>query len=392
MTQTVKWLIPVLGLISIVHVGCQGPTLVTTVGSPPSETVEGMLYYLPTGKITIKGDYSSGTDLSEKQSESRTEPTRTAVLGSTTEPNRPSKEEGDADALSMAFSDVIAKPTHPPGKPSGDNGDSGSSTATLSGGALSLTVTASVEPDQPAGIYYVTPQTNDIFEDEVQVTINPKHLLSASKVTTEDKTAEIVGTIASLVATGMGYARRQGTTETPQPFCFSFDPSSYDDVALVRRQLKARHIGLTVNVNGHNVIAQDIPVLRNKEVQRLAAQLGQHGLVFRPAAVYSLRLVYPVDSNGNEPKEADLSIRDTEQFILPDRTKLYVMKFDRMPFVKKVREVGFSDGMLTDFHQKRPSPILGFLGIPKAIVEAIAPVLGAGSSGSASSTGTAAAH
>jgi len=68
------------------------------------------------------------------------------------------------------------------------------------------------------------------------------------------------------------------------------------------------------------------------------------------------------------------------------------MKFDRMPFVKKVREVGFSDGMLTDFHQKRPSPVLGLLGIPKAIVEAIVPVLGAGSTGSASSSGTSTAH
>jgi hypothetical protein len=358
------------------------------VGPPPSETVEGMLYYLPTGKITIKGDYSSGTARSEKQSKSRIEATPTAALGSTTEPNRQSKEESDANAMSMAFSDVLAKP----GKPPGGNGDSGSSTATMSGGALALTVTASVEPDQPAGIYYVTPQTNDIFEDEVQVTINPKHLLSASKVTTEDKTAEIIGTIASIVATGVGFTRGPGTTETPQPFCFSFDPSSYDDVALVRRQLNARHIGLTVNVNGHNVIAQDIPVLRNKEIQQLAAHLGQHGLVFRPAAVYSLRLVYPVDSNRNEPKTADLSIHDTEQFILPDRTKLCVMKFDRMPFVKKVREVGFSDGMLTDFHQKRPSPVLGFLGIPKAIVEAIVPVLGAGSTGSASSTGTSGAH
>lgn len=391
MTQTVKWLIPALGLISIAHIGCQGPTLITTVGPPPSETVEGMLYYLPTGKITIKGDYSSGTARSEKQSESRTEATPTVALGSTTEPTRQSKEESDANAMSMAFSDVLAKPPQP-GKPSGGNGDSGSSTSTMSAGALSLTVTASVEPDQPAGIYYVTPQTNDIFEDEVQVTINPKHLLSASKVTTEDKTAEIIGTIASLVATGVGFTRGPGTTETPQPFCFSFDPSSYDDVALVRRQLNARRIGLTVTINGHNVIAQDIPVLRNKEVQHLAAHLGQHGLVFRPAAVYSLRLVYPVDSNGNEPKRADLSIHDTEQFILPDRTKLCVMKFDRMPFVKKVREVGFSDGMLTDFHQKRPSPVLGFLGIPKAIVEAIVPVLGAGSTGSASSAGTTGAH
>jgi len=59
------------------------------------------------------------------------------------------------------------------------------------------------------------------------------------------------------------------------------------------------------------------------------------------------------------------------------------------PFVKKVWEVGFSDGMLTDFRQKRPSLILGFLGIPKAIVQAIVPIPRAQpSSGSASASGT----
>jgi hypothetical protein len=97
-----------------------------------------------------------------------------------------------------------------------------------SSAALTLAVTASVEADRPAGVYYVTPQTNDIFDDEVQVTINAKHLLSAGKVTREDKTAEIVGTIASLAATASGRFATMAIPETPQPFCFSFDPSNYE--------------------------------------------------------------------------------------------------------------------------------------------------------------------
>jgi hypothetical protein len=66
----------------------------------------------------------------------------------------------------------------------------------------------------------VTPKTNDIFEDEFQVTINKKHLLSGSKVTTEDKTAEIVGTIISLAATATGRPLLMVMTEKPQPFFF----------------------------------------------------------------------------------------------------------------------------------------------------------------------------
>jgi hypothetical protein len=52
------------GLLSLsAQFGCQGPTLVTTVGPPLSEAVEGMLYYLPIGKITIKGDSSAALTL-----------------------------------------------------------------------------------------------------------------------------------------------------------------------------------------------------------------------------------------------------------------------------------------------------------------------------------------
>ena len=68
------------------------------------------------------------------------------------------------------------------------------------------------------------------------------------------------------------------------------------------------------------------------------------------------------------------------------------MKYNRMAFVKKVKNVGFTDGMLTDYHQTVPSPILGFLGIPKAIVQAIVPIPGAAPSGSGSTSGTTAPH
>jgi hypothetical protein len=245
-------------------------------------------------------------------------------------------------------------------------------------------------------VYYVTPVTNDIFEDDVRVTVNSKHLLSAGKVTTEDKTAEIVGTIASIAAEVKGIKGVVPATPTPTPtrtpiplpFYFSFDPSSYDDVKFVRTQLQQRGIGLTVKVDGRDVIAQGVPILNSTQVKTMAAELGRSGLVLRPAVACNIQLIYKV-SAGSRSARPTYIINDSEQFILPDRTKLYVMKYDRMPFVKKIREVGFSDGMLADFRQKRPSPILGFLGIPKAIVQAIVPIPGAAPpGGSASASGT----
>jgi hypothetical protein len=127
-------------------------------------------------------------------------------------------------------------------------------------------------------------------------------------------------------------------------------------------------------------ITKGIPVLPDKEVQRLAAEIGRSGLVFRPAASYKVRLI-----------ASDLD--NTQQLLLPDPTKLYAIQYNRMAFVKKVKDIGFTDGMLTDYHQKVPSPILGFLGIPKAIVQAIVPIPGAPpSGGSGLASGTTSPH
>jgi formylmethanofuran dehydrogenase subunit D len=204
-------------------------------------------------------------------------------------------------------------------------------------------------------------------------------------VTTEDKTAEIVGTLASFVAKGIHGLMAVPAKENRQPFYFSFDPSKHCDVDFVTAQLQQRGVGLKVSADTKGNI------LDAEKVKQMAPELGRSGLVFRPASVYSIQLTYPVDvGTGEEPaKGCPVIIKDTEQFILPDRTKLFVMKYDRMAFVKKVREVGFGDGMLTDFHQKRPSPILGFLGIPKAILQAMVPIPSVPPpSGSASASGT----
>ncbi len=59
MRRIASCLIPIFGLIWIAtQLGCQGPTLVTGPGPSSSGPVNGMLYYLPIGKITIKGEYA----------------------------------------------------------------------------------------------------------------------------------------------------------------------------------------------------------------------------------------------------------------------------------------------------------------------------------------------
>ena len=329
--------------------------------------MNGMLYYLPIGKITIKGEFKEVTS------------TPTPCPTCTPKPSPAKTEGGNKDADAQAAAPLTA--TTAPG-----NAGDGESTGVSMGSAsqLTITLTPEVEADESksAGVYYAKPHANYLYEDDVHVTVNSRHLLSTGNVTTEDKTVEIVGAVASLAS--QFRAAAEGTpppAKSRLPFYFSFHPSKAGEVERVRKELDERGIAFTVEPTqapaGKGVVVSG----------RQAKELGENGLVFRPAISYRVKLIYqPV--NRENPRNLEL-IDSTQQFILPDPNQLYEIEYPRMAFVKKVKEIGFTDGMLTDFHQKVPSPILGFLGIPKAILQAIVPIPGAPTAnGSAAASGT----
>jgi hypothetical protein len=342
MKTITRCLIPALGLISIVHFGCQ--TLSTNQENPPSGSeINGMLYYLPIGKITIKGEF----------------------------------EDTDAVQISVAPSRGKQKPA-----PGGDSGGAGQNSVTISAAPLTITLIPEVEADENVGPFYATPQANYLYEDEAKLAVNAKHLLSTGNVTTEDKTVEIVGSLASLAKQFAALTEEEKEEKPkPTPFWFSFHPSNFKEVQDVENALNQRGIYFQLSPASRPV-AVDTKGSRFSSVA--AQQLGKEGLLFRPAISYKIKLRYP---NGAFSSSTTL-INAEQQFVLPDIARLYEIKYNRMAFVKKVKEIGFSDGMLTEFHQKVPSPILGFLGIPKAVVQAIVPIPAAAPSGSGSASGT----
>ena len=340
-----------------------------------------MLYYLPIGKITIKGQFK---DVEKKEESAK--PCQSCT------PCPKPKDKDDASAL------TTEKKGKGTGTQGGDDGATGQGTISVT--QLTISLSAEEEADTSAGIFYATPRSNDWYEDEVSLKVNKQHLLSTGNVTTEDKTVEIVGTLASIAARAAGIPGgpffQQGETPAPtatpkpikfsrQPFHFSFHPSIADEVQFVVDELQARGIDFSVKPvpmsDGKAVLLSDSQI----------RQLGERGLVFRPAISYKVTIIFNGDITPDTKDTGNL-IKNTQQFIMPDPTRLYSMEYPRMPFVKKVKNIGFTDGMLSDYNQKVPSPILGFLGIPKAIVEAVVPIPGGGSSGSASSSSTTSAH
>jgi hypothetical protein len=59
---------------------------------------------------------------------------------------------------------------------------------------------------------------------------------------------------------------------------------------------------------------------------------------------------------------------------LPDESQALTFQYSRLLFVKKVSTVGFIDGILRDVQSVRPSPIAGFMAIPKNVLGILAPL------------------
>ena len=357
---------PLLLIGAAVFWGCSG-SLATYHGVPSSQMVNGMAYYLPVGKITVKGEF-------------KPEPAEDSSATGT----------GKTDSTNNLAA-ASPSPTPAAKEPNDTGGKPVPGTKTISIAGLTLTLSSDVEADMNAG-RYVVHVPNAMFEDEIKLTVSPKHLLSAGKATTEDKTAEIVGTMAALTkaaVTGpfsIARVKRPPVPANKQPFYITFYPSSGAACDNVREQLKTRNIDFNVIPEG-TVVTSDVPT-KGKPAD------SKQGIVFRFARLYKIHIKYPIDIKSVDPRYTakeyeNITLLDTyEKFVLPDTSHEYVFEYPRLALVKAVNEVGFTDGMLTDLHTTRPSLIVGILSVPKAVAQAIIPGFPAPtSSGSASGAG-----
>ena len=124
--------------------------------------VNGLMYYLPRGRIRITGDFkSTGGD------------------------------GGPSDARKSPASSRASLAAGVAGAPSG-----GDVTEQKN---FVVTIAADIEAD-PSARYYLKPVRNYFYDDDIKLTVNAKHLLSTGNATAEDQTARIISTTAGLVA------------------------------------------------------------------------------------------------------------------------------------------------------------------------------------------------
>jgi hypothetical protein len=415
----------------------------------PSNHLNGLLYYLPEGRISIVGDFKASQSGSN---------------GKQSTPNETDTPQTDP----------------------GNNANQQKSFA--------VTIAADLEAD-PTSRCYLKPDRNYFYDDNIHLTINAKHLLSTGNATSQDQTSQIIATLASTAEqlitsfaakgvpppktisvydlqfkihtqleeggaklttsvkvtpndiqqfenalgpfpdntkeTGQKFAQflydkagisnqsitvqdirdfleyylpsladREISTPTashffsalwtalysqqsqpakttqPKPFNIVFDPEnpqmrkylSNSPPAGTLREWKLDQIedsGFTVTVEEMKQPDLELRSIWTRSNRNLA-----HGILFRAVEPYRVTV-----TSTKLPGASELASNvDTSQLVfLPDRHHTFVLDYSRMPFVAKVTNIGFVDGVPEDFSQTLPSSVLGFVGIPKAIVDALLP-------------------
>jgi hypothetical protein len=208
-------------------------------------------------------------------------------------------------------------------------------------------------------------------------------------------------TDAAIFEREIGYKKSEGTSKNTAsliPFDIVFRP----DVETER----------TAAINAVSAITKDRVGL---DVRRLPEKTDFHGsgtlwkdksgrqlktvggIVFPP--VYAYRITVFIDTSKTAPTTPPVltpNLKNTQvlgsQVVLIPDTDLdhvYAADFTRTPFVTRITNVGFSNGMLVSYEQDLPSPVLGFLQIPQSILAAIVPIPGLSKSPGSASKSTA---
>lgn len=437
-----------------------------------SGRVNGFLYYLPKGRILITGDFGSPPS----NGSSPKSPASTSPSSPSPQDSKPKKSELVKNASS----------------PSDGAQDDSSSQKNFT-----VTIAADIEAD-PSARYYLTPDRNYFYDDDIHLTVNAKHLLSTGNATATDETAQIIATTTQLAsefiepgtstgpkifmlanqtvqglldliesavwsgkvlpsatftvtntvkqlldafaaplaavssnsqasatallssfsikgtlggtitlqdvrglllllapeaknsAIDRGKAKEffdslqqalnptgpsKGKPPQPKPFSIVFDP---EDRAQTNDGVSDD--GLPIwNLNGpiNGDLAQCMFDVQIEQLKQPDVMMNSHskgnrarasGIVFRSVTPYRVR----VKSRDN----TSFYIRQSQLVFLPDTRPGHelILDYSRMPFVKKVTNITFVDGIPQDFSQTVPSPALGFLAIPKAILQAVFPL------------------
>jgi len=264
---------------------------------------------------------------------------------------------------------------------------------------FTISVSTLIEADTNSR-WRLTRKVNHLFEDTVLIEVDPTTgLLKTTNGTSEDKSAEIVATALQAAAKAMTFGAAgpvAGTKEiakpTPSP-CQTIPLTIPFHFKIPVEHLRRNQYCRFLQITGPTPAATPCPspsaaacpsptppalnlTLQITRTDRATSEIGStigkiingntvvDGLVVRAPAPYLVTIT----------KEKSPDLPGEQTVFLPDPDRIYYLPLDRTPFVKNETKIGLTNGVVQSVTVTRPSIILGIVGVPKTILEALIPL------------------
>jgi hypothetical protein len=277
-----------------------------------------------------------------------------------------------------------------------------------------ITVTPYIDADTTRH-YRLTRKVNHLFEDNVTLEVDATTgLLQTVNATSEDKTAAIVAEGLAIAAKAMsfgaagagvavttrGYTKERTPAPAPcgdtVPFEGSFryiirssDLPSDERYTFTRTLVlsppptpsptptptpTSAPLGSAIGVTADSKsITKTYCIVVKREDKHDKDEIAKSipnptdGIVVRAPAPYRITMTQ-LDMKTNTERVAEQLI------FLPDTQRDYLLPLDRSPFVKNDTQITLVKGVVQKVTVSRPSIILGILGVPKTILDALVPL------------------
>jgi len=247
-------------------------------------------------------------------------------------------------------------------------------------------VTTIIEADSAAR-YVAKRKLHILFDDDITITTDPATgLLSAVNGTSTDQTASIAGAIASSVGGALTFGAELGPVGsygvgesvdfeavTNKAFFSSFQVTLTTSPGVSHLAAYVVSPDLTDKLYAWfdvELIPELTPAESN-DFEAKAAPKCSNGIVVRLPVPYKVKITARVfRSNG-----ANNMFQVPEQIVfLPSEKQDYYLPLTRSPFVANSTKVTLVNGMVQTLQQTRPSLVLGIVGVPKTILNALVPI------------------
>ena len=244
-----------------------------------------------------------------------------------------------------------------------------------------------IQPDDKSPRFILRTDSSALYDDDITIAVDPNGLLQTVNISTTDKTVSSIAGLAAVAGNaftfGVGLApaglkegkkriKKEGKEAPPLPSSFhgDFDPDEINpiipklqppaiDVSAVFT-LKFTSLGTTPTQRTD--ISTDAYPLRGLVEASSEKNISIHGIVLRTPVPYK------IDITVNN------TVTQSAVLMLPDVNQNYVLPINRRCLVQDKTNITLKDGMIQSIQQVRPSMVAGVVGIPKTILEALAPI------------------